>query len=76
MVSSIHWKDFIDRNLLILKSATMELHGNILPTLPSVLRCNFQQVLDEETLSEEIKREIVVAQADKLSALHLTFDYF
>ena len=47
----------------------MGLHGNILHTIKSVLKCNFQQILDGEFLSNEIEQKTGVAQGDKLSPL-------
>ena len=46
----------------------MKLHGNMLHTIQSVLKCNFQQILDGE-LSSEIEQKSGVAQGDKLSPL-------
>ena len=41
----------------------------MLHTIQSVLRCNFQQILDGEFLSNEIEQKSGVAQGDKLSPL-------
>ena len=47
----------------------MGLHGNMLHTIQSVLRCNFQQILDGEFVSNEIEQRSGVAQEDKHSPL-------
>ena len=47
----------------------MGLHRNMLHTIQSVLRCNFQQILDGEFLSVEIEQKSGVAQGDKLKPL-------
>ena len=52
----------------------MRLHGNILRTLQSVIKCKIQQVLDKETISKEMKQETSVNQKDKLS--HLLYNLF
>ena len=41
----------------------------MLHTIQSVLKCNFQQILDGEFLSNEIEQQTGVAQGDKLSPL-------
>ena len=41
----------------------------MLHTIQSVLKCNFQQILDGEFLSNEIEQKSGVAQGDKLSPL-------
>ena len=41
----------------------------MLHTMQSVLKCNFQQILDGEFLSSEIEQKSGVAQGDKLSPL-------
>ena len=56
-------------NLLLTKLIKMGLHGNMLHTIQSVLRCNFQQILDGKFLSNEIEQKSGVAQGDKLSPL-------
>ena len=61
--------DFVNRNLLLTKLIKMGLHGNILHTIQSVLKCNFQQILDGEFLSNEIEEKTGVAQGEKLSPL-------
>ena len=61
--------DFVYRNLLLTKLIKMGLHGNLLHTIQSVLKCNFQQILDGELLSNEIEQKSGVAQGDKLSTL-------
>ena len=47
----------------------MGLHGNMLHTIQSVIKCNLQQILDGEFLSNEIEQKSGVAQRDKLSPL-------
>ena len=47
----------------------MGLHGNMLHTIQSVLKRNFQQILDGEFLSNEIEQKSGVTQGDKLSPL-------
>ena len=47
----------------------MGLHGNMLHTIQSVLKCNFQQILDGELVSNEIEQKSGGAQGDKLSTL-------
>ena len=59
----------MNRNLLLTKLIKLGLHGNILHTIQSVLKCNFQQILDGEFLSNEIEQKTGVAQGDKLSPL-------
>ena len=61
--------DFVNRNLLLTKLIKMELHGNMLHAIQSVLKCNFQQIFDGEFLSNEIEQKPGVAQGDKLSPL-------
>ena len=61
--------NFVNRNLLLTKLIKMGLHGNKLHTIQSVLKCNFQQILDGEFLSNEIEQKSGEAQGDKLSTL-------
>ena len=61
--------DFVNRNLQLTKLIKNGLHGKMLHTIQSVLKCNFQQILDGEFLSNEIEQKSGVAQGDKLSPL-------
>ena len=45
------------------------MHGTIIHRTQSVLKCNFQQILDEDFLSNEIEQKTGVAQGDKFSPL-------
>ena len=59
--------DFVNKNLLLTKLIKMGLHVNMLHTIQSLLKCNFQQILDVEFLSNEIEQKSGVAQGDKLT---------
>ena len=61
--------DFVNRNQLLIRLIKMGLHENMLHTIQSVLKCNFQQILDGEFLSNEIEETSEVAQGDKFSPL-------
>ena len=61
--------DFVNRDLLHTKLIKMGLHGNMLHTIQSVLKCNFQKILDGGFFSNEIEQKSGVEQGDKLSPL-------
>ena len=72
--SGKYYACFIDyekanRNKLLTKLIKVGMHGTIIHRTQSVLKCNFQQILDEDFLSNEIEQKTGVAQGDKFSPL-------
>ena len=55
--------------MLLTKLIKVGMHGTIIHRTQSVLKCNFQQILDEDFLSNEIEQKTGVAQGDKFSPL-------
>ena len=55
--------------MLLTKLIIVGMHGTIIHRTQSVLKCNFQQILDEDFLSNEIEQKTGVAQGDKFSPL-------
>ena len=58
-----------NRNMLLTKLIKVGMHGTITHRTQSVLKCNFQQILDADFLSNEIEQKTGVAQGDKFSPL-------
>ena len=54
---------------MLLTKLIVGMHGIIMHAIQSVLKCNFQQILDEDFLSNEIEQKTGVAQGDKFSPL-------
>ena len=55
--------------MLLTKLIKVRMHGTIIHRTQSVLKCNFQQILDEDFLSNEIEQKTGIAQGDKFSPL-------
>ena len=54
---------------MLLTKLIVGMDGTIIYRTQSVLKCNFQQILDEVFLSNEIEQKSGVAQGDKFSPL-------
>ena len=55
--------------MLLTKLIKVGMQRTIILRTQSVLKCNFQQILDEDFLSNEIEQKTGVAQGDKFSPL-------